>query len=87
MIIGGSYNFGTWNPPTGLEAVRYSEQINFELACKYNNLRVGKEEGLKQSYGINLVKFKNPDMELINYLNDGNRKIFTGMIRQGWGGY
>ncbi|MEG4419391.1 hypothetical protein QUA70_12380 [Microcoleus sp. LAD1_D5] len=85
--IGGNYNFGVWNPPSGLDAVRYSEQLSFELACKYNNLQTGKEEGFKQSFGIKPVKLENPDMNLINHLNDNNLKVFIGMTRQGWGGY
>lgn len=83
--IGGNYNFGVWNPPTGIDSVRYSEHINFDLACKYNNLQTGKEEGFKQEYGVISPSFKNLDMDLIIYLNDNNSKIFTGMIRQGWG--
>ena len=84
--IGGNYNFGVWNPPSGLDAVRYSEQLNFELACKYNNLQTGKEEGFKQSFRAKPLNFESPDMELIVYLNDNNRKVFTSMMRQGWGG-
>jgi len=84
--IGGNYNFGVWNPPTGLDFVKYSEHINFNLACKSDNLQTGKEEGFKQSFGVKPLKFESPDMELIVFLNDNNRKIFTGMVRQGWGG-
>ncbi|MEG4251072.1 hypothetical protein [Microcoleus sp. Pol10D4] len=87
MSIGGNYNFGVWNPSSGLDTVRYSEQLNFDLACKYNNLQTGKEEGFKQIFGVKSVKFESPDMGLINFLNDNNRKVFTGMTRQGWGGY
>ena len=86
MNIGGNYNFGVWNPPSGMEAVKYSEHINFDLACKYNNLQAGKEKGFKQSFGLKPLTFQSPDMELIIFLNNNNRKIFTGMVRQGWGG-
>lgn len=84
--IGGNYNFGVWNPPTALEAVRYSRYINAELASKHNNSQVRKEEGFKQSFGVKPVKFESPDMDLIVFLNDSNKRVFTGMIRQGWGG-
>ena len=83
MSIGGNYNFGVWNPPTGVDAIRYSEQINFDLACKFNNLRTGKEEG----FNVKPFKLESPGMKSINHLNDNNRKVFTGMVRQGWGGY
>lgn len=85
MNTGGNYNFGVWNPPTGLDSLRYSQSINFELAAKLNNLQVGQEEGIKQSFGIKLPNFHSPDTDLIPELNDNNRKVFTGMVRQGWG--
>lgn len=85
--IGGNYNFGVWNPPTGMETVRYSEYINFNLTCKYNNLQAGKEKGFKQDFGIKPIKLESPDMKLVIFLNDNNRKVFTGMVRQGWGGF
>lgn len=84
--IGGNYNFGVWNPPTGMDAVRYSQNINVDLINELNNLQVGKEEGFKQDYGVVPPSFKNPDMALIVYLNDNNLKVFTGITRQGWGG-
>jgi hypothetical protein len=83
---GGHWNFGVWNPPSGMDSVKYSECLNFNLACKYNNLQTGREEGFQQSFNVKPVKFGSPDMELITFLNDNNRKTFTGMIRQGWGG-
>jgi len=85
-MIGGNYNFGVWNPPTGLESVRFSEQLSTNLALKLNNIQVGKEEGIQQSFSVNWPKFEDPDIELITYLNDNNLKVFTGMVRQGWGG-
>ncbi len=83
--IGGNYNFGVWNPHSGIDAVRYSRYINFDLACKYNNLQIGKEEGFKQNVGVKPTKIEDIDINLIAYFNDNNRKVFTGMIRQGWG--
>ncbi len=84
--IGGNYNFGVWNPPTGMDAIRYSERINVDLINKLNNLQTGKEEGFKQDFGVKPLKIANPEMDLVVYLNDNNLKVFTGMIRQGWGG-
>ena len=84
--IGGSYNFGVWNPPTGMDAVRYSQNINVDLINKLNNLQSGKEEGFKQEYGVTPPSFEDSDADLIVYLNDNNLKVFTGMTRQGWGG-
>lgn len=85
--IGGNYNFGVWNPPTGIDSIRYSQNINTDLINESNNLRLSKEEGFKQDYGVTSLKFESPDINLINYLNDNNLKVFTGMIRQGWGGF
>lgn len=84
--IGGGYNFGVWNPPTSIEAARYSEELSTKIAIKSNNLQAGKEEGIKQYFGVKWPKFEDPDIELIAYLNDNNLKTFTGMVRQGWGG-
>jgi hypothetical protein len=84
--IGGNYNFGVWNPPTDMDAVRYSQNINVNLINKLNNLQVGKEKGFKQDYGVVSPSFEGPDMDLIIYLNDNNAKVFSGMTRQGWGG-
>lgn len=84
--IGGNYNFGVWNPPSGLDAVKHSESINFNIATKLNNLQTGKEKGFKQNHEAKSLQLNSPDMELIVYLNDNNLKIFTGMVRQGWGG-
>lgn len=85
--IGGNYNFGTWNPPSGMDSVKYSERINFNIANQSNNLQTGKEQGFKQNYGTQPLKFESPDSNLIVYLNDNNSKVFMGMIRQGWGGF
>lgn len=87
MNTGGDYNFGTWNPPTGIDAIRYSERINFDLINESNNRQTGKEEGLRQSFSASLPNVERPDMSLIVYLNDNNLKVFTGMTRQGWGGH
>jgi len=84
--IGGNYNFGVWNPPSAVDSIRYSEQINFNMAAHLNHLQTGKEEGIKQSFGTAWPKFEDPDIDLIVYLNDNNLKVFTGMVRQGWGG-
>lgn len=84
--IGGNYNFGVWSPPTGMEAVRYSQNINIDLINKLNNLQLGEEEGFKQEFGVTPPNFESPDMDLVVYLNDNNLKVFTGMVRQGWGG-
>lgn len=86
MTIDGNWNFGIWNPPTGTDAIKYSEQINFNVAAKLNNLQTGKEEGIKQFFGVAWPKLEDPDSDLITYLNDNNLKIFTGMMQQGWGG-
>lgn len=83
--IGGNYNFGVWNPPTGLEAVRYSQNINVDLINKLNNLQLGHEEGFKQDFRVTPLNFESLDMDLVGYLNDNNLKVFTGMVRQGWG--
>ncbi|MEG4529882.1 hypothetical protein [Microcoleus sp. D2_18a_D3] len=83
--IGGNYNFGVWNPPTGMDSVRYSQNINVDLINKLNNLQLSKEEGFKQDYNVTAPSLESPDMDLIVYLNDNNFKVFTGMIRQGWG--
>lgn len=82
----GNRNFGVWNPPTGVDALKYSERINFELIAKLNNLQTGKEKGIKQSFGISLPNFKSPNTSSITYLNNNNLKTFTKMIQQGWGG-
>jgi len=86
MNIGGNYNFGVWNPPTNIESVRYSEQLNVDIALKLNNLQTGKEQGIRQSFGVSWPEFKDLDIELIVYLNNNNLKTFTGMVQQGWGG-
>ena len=85
-MINGSWNFGVWNPPTGIDAIRYSECINFNLINKLNNIQTREKEGLKQSFGVSLPKFENPDVNSIVYLNDNSLKVFTGMTQQGWGG-
>lgn len=83
--ISGNYNFGVWNPPTGIDSIQYSQNINVKLINKLNNLQLGKEEGFKQDFGVEPLKIASLDMKLIIYLNDNNLKIFTGMVRQGWG--
>lgn len=80
-MINGSWNFGVWNPPTGIDSINYSEFINFDLINRMNNMQVGKEEGVKQSFGVFLPKFESPDMGLIAYANDNNLKSFTGVIQ------
>lgn len=85
-MINGSWNFGVWNPPTGIDSINHSERINFDLINGSNNVQAGKEEGFKQFSGVSLPKFESPDMGLIVYANDNNLKVFTGMTRQGWGG-
>ncbi|MEG5045972.1 hypothetical protein [Microcoleus sp. B4-C1] len=84
--IGGNYNFGVWNPPTGIDSIRYSQNVNNDLINELNNLQLGKEKGFERDYGVVRPSFDSPDMDLIVYLNDNNFKVFTGMIRQGWGG-
>lgn len=86
-MIGGTWNFGVWNPPTGIDSIKYSEFINFNLIEGLNNMQTGKGEGFKQSFGVSLPEFESPDMKLIVYANDSNLKVFTGMTRQGWGGH
>lgn len=86
MKIGGNYNFGVWNPPTGIDDVKQSEFINLETANKYNNQQVGKEEGIKQNFGISLSSFDNLDANSVVELNNNNLKTFDDMTRQGWGG-
>jgi len=85
--IGGNWNFGVWNPPTGINSIHYTQNININLINKLNNLQLGKEEGFKQGYGVTPPSFENPDRDLIVYLNDNNLKVFTGMTQQGWGGH
>ena len=82
----GNRNFGVWNPPSGMESVRNSQNINVNSINKLNNLQTGKEEGFKQDFGTTAPSFESPDMNLIIYFNDNNLKVFSGMIRQGWGG-
>lgn len=86
MNLGGNYNFGVWNPPTSTDLVRYSQQYGADLALSLNNMQRGKEKGIQQSFGVSAIKFLDPDIDLIVYLNDSNKKVFTGMVRQGWGG-
>jgi hypothetical protein len=83
---GGNYNFGVWNPPTGIDSIKFSQNVNINLINKLNNLQLEKKEGFKQSFEVSLLKFDSPDTDLIVYLNDNNLKVFTGMVRQGWGG-
>ena len=82
----GNRNFGVWSPLSGMEVVRNSQNINANSINKLNNLQTGKEEGFKQDFGIVPLNFESPDTGLIAYLNNNNRKVFTGMIHQGWGG-
>ena len=82
----GNRNFGVWNPPTGMDAVRNSQNINANSINKLNNSQTGKEEGIRQSFGTVPPNFGSPDMDLIIHFNNNNLKVFSGMTRQGWGG-
>jgi hypothetical protein len=84
--IGGNYNFGVWNPPTSIDSVRYSEQLNANTAIKLNSLQKGKEEGIKQSFGVKWPKFEDPDIDVINYINNIDVETFTQLLREGWKG-
>ena len=81
----GNRNFGVWNPPTGMDAIRQSERVNFELVAKLNSLQFSKEMGIRQAFGKDLERFETPDTKSINIFNN-NLKVFHGMTQQGWGG-
>lgn len=83
----GNRNFGVWNPPTGMDSVRRSVQVDFELIVRLNDLNANEGKGFDQGFGVESLKFKSPDMNLIFSLNDDNRKVFAAMTRQGWGGF
>jgi len=84
MKLEGNYNQGIYNPPSGLDAVRYSEQAQIELTLKLNNLKSGEETGFKQNNSTVWPKFSDPDIELINNINNRDIDIFTQMLREGW---
>ena len=67
MLV-NNYNFGVYNPPSGLETVINSYQASTVLALKSNNLQAKKEKGIQQSFGIPLFKLVDIDINLINYL-------------------
>lgn len=81
----GNRNFGVWNPPTGMDNVRRSVQVDFELIVKLNNPKTGKELGIQQFFGKNIEKIEHSDASLVNSINN-KFKVFDAMIRQGWGG-
>lgn len=82
--MGGDYNFGTWNPPSGIDSARYSSQLNFELLARLNNLQSGKEMGVRQSFGEGWPRFDDRDIELVHSLNNASSNLFGSFLSQGW---
>lgn len=80
----GDYNLGVYNPPSSLDAVRFSEQAPTELALQLNNLKAGQETGYKQQVATSWPKFLDPNIDLINYLNNFDIETFIHMLREGW---
>lgn len=80
----GNRNFGVWNPPTGMDSVRQSTKVNSDLVVRLNNLKIGKELGIRQSFGKDIEKIECPDTKVAALNN--KFKIFEDMIKQGWGG-
>lgn len=81
----GSRNFGIWNPPTGMDSVRRSTQIDFELIVGSNNPKLGKELGIQQSFGKAIEKIEYSGVSLVAASNNVF-EVFDAMIAQGWGG-
>ena len=84
MTPNKNYNFGVYNTPSSLEALRYSEQFGADLALRLNNLQAGKETGYKQKVETFLPRFSQPDENLIAYINNLSLETIINMIRQGW---
>lgn len=82
----GNRNFGVWNPPTGMDSIRRSTQVDFDLIVHLNNPKPGGELGIRQSFQSNVEKFNYPDMDLLNTVNN-EIKILNDLIKQGWGGF
>lgn len=81
----GNRNFGVWNPPTGMDSIRRSTQVDFDLIVYLNNPKAGRELGIRQSFGKSIEKLKYPDVELLNTINN-ELKMLNDLIKQGWGG-
>lgn len=77
----GNRNFGVWNPPTGMDSVRRSAEVDFDLIVRLNNSLQNKELGISQEFLDFNQKFPNQFTQVaFEY------KIFDKMIQQGWGG-
>jgi hypothetical protein len=83
----GNRNFGVWQPPSGMDAVRRSTQINLESIDSLNNPRRGRELGITQSLiDPNWASIERSNqVGLIGEVNNIGRR-FDEMIRRGWGG-
>lgn len=81
----GNRNFGVWNAPTGMDSVRRSVQVDFDLVVRLNNPKFGKELEFMQLDGGGISRSQYPDTSLMFVAND-KLKAFRGMARQGWGG-
>lgn len=81
----GNRNFGVWNPPTGMDSVRRSVQVDFDLIVGSNNPKFGKELGIQQSFGKAIEEVEYSGVSLVAASNNVF-EVFDGMIAQGWGG-
>jgi hypothetical protein len=85
MKLKGNYNYGIYQPPSGLDAVRYSQQNNADLALQTNNLQTGQKTGFRQNVSTSAPRFLDPNTDLITKSNNFDIDIFNEMIRGGWG--
>lgn len=77
----GNRNFGVWNPPTGMDSVRRSTQVDSDLIVRLNNPWQNRELGISQEFLDFNQKFPSQLTQVIF-----EYKIFDKMIQQGWGG-
>lgn len=75
----GNRNFGVWNPPTGMDSVRRSTQVDLDLIIRLNNPKIEKELGVRQSFGKSLERITTPDTDTVVFLNNYSLKVFGTM--------
>jgi hypothetical protein len=84
MKLEGNYNLGFYNPPSELNAARYSQQFSSDLALKFNNSEIGQETGSKQIIQTYPTVFLDPNMDLINRANNLDIENFAHLLQEGW---
>lgn len=84
----GNRNFGVWNPPSGVDNIRSSEQIDIDLISRLNSVKPDKELGVSLPIDPNQGSVEHSNQKGIDLINKMNKigREFGGIIRQGWGG-